>query len=367
MYNEQWMLRALELAKMGTWATHPNPMVGAVIVRDGELLGEGYHKGAGQKHAEIVALDDATARGHDVRGAQIYVTLEPCNHFGKTPPCTQALIAAGIAQCYIGTGDPDLRVHGKGLACLQSAGIHCELGFLQKELSELNAAYFKRATLGLPYVTCKWAMSLDGRIATKTGSSQWITGPEARIDVHLQRSRHDAILVGTNTIRTDNPSLNVRHLACTRQPLRVVLDRTLRIDPSANVFNTELAPTLLITSSNADLKPYESRGIRCMHVAQDNNKLDLDAILRTLARDFAITTLYCEGGAEIFGSLFDLAIPDACDIYLGAVLIGGKDAKSPVAGQGASLMVQAMHMQCRETRRLGNDVLVRVMRNLSEQ
>ncbi|MFA5624840.1 MAG: bifunctional diaminohydroxyphosphoribosylaminopyrimidine deaminase/5-amino-6-(5-phosphoribosylamino)uracil reductase RibD [Bradymonadales bacterium] len=369
MYDERWMRRALELAKKGTWATHPNPMVGALIVRDGVILGEGYHCGAGQKHAEVMAIEDALAKGNELSGAELYVSLEPCNHHGKMPPCTQAIINAGIAQCYVASADPDPRVNGRGVKRLRDAGVGCELGFMQEESSLLNAAYFKLKSTGMPFVTCKWAMSLDGRIATKTGHARWISCEESRIDVHKERARHDAIVVGTGTVMADNPALNVRLIDSQKQPLRVVLDRTLRIPLDYHVFNTKMAPSVLFTSENIDkdLSKYEERGLRVIRVAERNAQLNIEAVLRVLASEFLVTTLYCEGGSQLLGSLLDRRFIDSCDVYLASMIIGGKDAKSPVGGEGISLMSQALDMQCEEFTRIGKDVRLRLRPKFMEE
>ena len=353
-----WMNLAMKEAAKGGWSVHPNPMVGAVIVRDGRMLGCGYHHGAGQPHAEVEALKDAAARHEDVSGSTIYVTLEPCNHFGRTPPCTEALIAAGITRCVVGTVDTDERVRGAGIERLKAAGIKVEVGFLETELYALNAAFFKRTSTGLPYVTAKWAMSLDGHIATRTHHARWVTGDEARRDVHLARAAHDAIMVGTQTVIDDNPQLNVRLDGDYRQPLRVILDRTLRIPIDAHVFNTDSQATVLFTCAT-DTDAYRARGIAVETLAPLHDALPIDEVLRTLVTRYGVTTLYVEGGARLLGSLFDAHDVDAVDVYIAPKLIGGSHAPCAVAGLGIPTMDLASLADLEPPIFLGHDIRLR--------
>ncbi|MCL2325551.1 MAG: bifunctional diaminohydroxyphosphoribosylaminopyrimidine deaminase/5-amino-6-(5-phosphoribosylamino)uracil reductase RibD [Proteobacteria bacterium] len=357
MNDRDWMNLALEEAKRGGWATHPNPMVGAVFVRDGMELGRGYHRGAGFPHAEIEAMRSAEQRGFDLKGSTIYVTLEPCDHFGRTPPCTKALIQAGIARCVIGTTDPDARVSGAGIARLEAAGIPCEVGLCQTELDLLNAPYFKRTRTGLPFVTAKWAMSADGHIATRTGHARWVSGEASRHDVHLARARHEAIMAGTQTVRLDNPMLNVRLEGEHRQPLRVILDRRLSLPLSMQVFDTSAQNTVLFTANqNACLTPYADLGVDIAHVPTIDDALDPEAILRTLVERYGITTLYCEGGARLHGALYDARLIDAVDIYIAPKLIGGLSAPSPMGGQGIAHMQSAALLSSLDILRLDDDI-----------
>ena len=358
--DTDWMTLAMHEAAKGGWAVHPNPMVGAVIVKDGRLLGCGYHRGAGQPHAEVEALRDAEARREDVRGATIYVTLEPCNHYGRTPPCTAALISAGIARCVIGTVDTDARVRGAGIACLRSAGIRVDVGFLEPELHALNVAFFKRTATGLPFVTAKWAMSLDGHIATRTHHARWVTGEEARRDVHLSRAAHDAIMVGTQTVLDDDPQLNVRLEGNYRQPLRVIPDRTLRIPANAKVFDTRAQKTVLFTAEQAhDPSVYENRGIFLETVDASAGVLSLEQTLRTLVSRYGVTTLYVEGGATLLGTFFDAHLVDAIDVYISPKIIGGNKAPCAVAGIGIPTMDLASIADLEPPLCLGNDIRLR--------
>ena len=360
-----WMRRAFEEAAKGGWAVHPNPMVGAVIVKDGREIGCGYHHEAGKPHAEIEALRDAAARGEDVRGATIYVTLEPCNHYGKTPPCTEALIEAGIRRCIIGTVDTDERVRGSGIARLKQAGLDVNVGFLVDELHELNAAFFKRTSTGLPYVTAKWAMSLDGHIATRTRDSRWVTGEAARQDVHKARSAHDAIMVGTQTVIDDNPHLNVRLDGKWRQPLRVILDRTRRIPLGSRVFDTSFQKTVLFTAKDGEfatktkVEDYTFEGVCVEFVPVIDGSLSLIHILKTLVSWYGVTTLYVEGGSKLHGSLFDQHLVDAIDVYVAPKIIGGNEAPIAVAGSGVDRMNLATIANFEQPVLLGNDIRLR--------
>lgn len=351
-----WMKQALAEAAKGGWNVHPNPMVGAVIVKNGHILGSGYHHGAGQPHAEVEALKDAAAHHHDVTGATIYVTLEPCNHFGRTPPCTEAIMAAKLARCVVGTVDTDARVRGTGIERLRQAGIVVDVGFLEDELHALNAAFFKRTSTGLPFVTAKWAMSLDGHIATRTHHARWITGDKARHDVHLARAAHDAIMVGTQTIIDDNPQLNVRLDGNDRQPLRVILDRTQRIPIEAHVFDTHAQKTVLFTTYTTDAQKYLNRGVDVEFIQQEDEKLPLENILRTLVAKYNITTLYVEGGAKLHGAFFDAHFVDAIDVYIAPKIIGGALAPCAVSGHGISTMDLAQIASFDSPILLGQDI-----------
>lgn len=343
-------------AAKGGWNVHPNPMVGAVIVKNGHILGSGYHHGTGQPHAEVEALKDAAARHQDVTGATIYVTLEPCNHFGRTPPCTEAIMAAKLARCVVGTVDTDARVRGAGIERLRKAGIAVDVGFLENELHALNAAFFKRTSTGLPFVTAKWAMSLDGHIATRTHHARWLTGDEARQDVHRARAAHDAIMVGTQTVIDDNPQLNVRLDGNNRQPMRIILDRTQRIPLDANVFDTHAQKTVLFTSDTANQAQYLSRGVDVEFIPQENEQLPLDHILRTLVSKYNITTLYVEGGAKLHGAFFDAHFVDAIDVYIAPKIIGGALAPCAVSGIGIPTMDLAQIADFDPPIQLGQDI-----------
>ncbi len=364
MDDISWMKEAMKEAARAGWDAHPNPMVGAVIVRDGEELGRGYHRGAGQPHAEVEALRDAASRGfEDVRGATVYVTLEPCNHYGRTPPCTEALIRAGVSRCVVGTIDSDPRVCGSGIRRLEAAGIRCEVGLCARALTALNAAFFTRTRFGRPYVTAKWAMTSDGKIATASGSSRWVTGPEARAHVHAQRARHDGIMVGTGTVLADDPQLNVRLDGARRQPVRVILDRRLRIPATARVFErTEVQRTVLFTSGasyearSEHVKALEGLGVSVECVGVTSSGLELREVLGRLVEGYQMTTLYCEGGATLLGALHDMGVIDACHVYVAPKIAGGMGALTCMGGEGVEAMSEATSYRFEDVLRLGEDV-----------
>lgn len=358
--DESWMLQALNEATKGGWQVHPNPMVGAVIVKDGAEIGRGYHRGVGHPHAEVEALKNARENGHDVAGATIYVTLEPCNHFGHTPPCSEALIQSGIARCVMGSLDPNRKVKGGGLQRLLDAGISCQVGVCQKELIQLNAPFFTRTRFNRPYITAKWAMTADGKITSKSGDSKWITGINARHDVHIQRSLHDAIIAGTQTILADNPQLNVRiqDNVC-RQPVRIILDRNLRIPLDFHVFNTQNQRTILFTKErDTDWQPYTDRGIELEFVPENisHTGLELTAVLFRLADKYSFTTLYCEGGSALHGTLHDLGYIDQIHVYIAPKIIGGNNALPPLAGSGIEFMSDATQFIWQPPIVLGEDI-----------
>lgn len=359
MNDTEWMQQAMNEAAKGGWSVHPNPMVGAIIVKDGVELGRGYHHGAGKPHAEVEALHHAEQLGHDVHGASIYVTLEPCNHYGKTPPCTEALISAGIKRCFIGTVDSDKRVRGAGIRRLTEAGIECHVGYCEQELGQLNAAFFTRTSENRPYITAKWAMTADGRTASRTGSSQWITGKEARQDVHAERAIHDAIMAGTQTVLLDNPQLNVRLDGSYRQPVRIILDRHLIIPRHFHIFDTQDQSTILFTSTkDADLSAYTDLGVT-VEIVEENEThtgLDIMQILSCLAEKYTFTTLYCEGGATLHGALNDLGVIDQIHLYMAPKIIGGEQARCCIGGLGKEQMSDAQAYTFETIKRLGNDV-----------
>lgn len=357
MDDRAWMKLAIQEARKIGWKAHPNPMVGAIIVKDGQEIGRGCHHGAGTPHAEVEAILNAKQRGfNDISNATIYVTLEPCNHFGRTPPCTQALIREKISRCVIGTVDPDARMRGSGIRRLINAGIQCEVGVCAQELIQLNAAFFTRTALNRPYITAKWAMTADGATATKSGNSKWITSQPARDDVHIQRALHDAIIAGTQTILCDNPTLNVRLPTPSKQPIRIILDARLKIPPSANVFNTQNQKTILFTAQTDLPKFYASRNIDVHTIPTQNGFLNLTQILNILADQYQITTLYCEGGATLHGSLNDIGAIDQIHIYIAPKLVGSTLAKHCVGGNGVDIMENAAQFSFSQIQAIGPDV-----------
>lgn len=359
------MERALRLAERGRGRTSPNPMVGAVLVRDGangtpDIVGEGFHPRAGEPHAEIFALRQA---GEQARGATLYVNLEPCCHYGRTPPCTQALIAAGVAEVHFAMLDPDPRVAGRGRAELEAAGIRTVLGEREAKARALNEVFVHWITTGRPFVTAKFAMSLDGKIATHTGDARWITGTEARRYVHQLRDQVDAILVGIETVMTDDPQLTTRIEGVTdvRHPLRVILDSTGRIPPTARVVDPALpGRTVVATTSGC---PAECRraladgGVEVLVLPADDGRVSLTALLKTLGQR-EITSLLVEGGGTVLGSFFAHGLVDKVQAFIAPLIIGGRDAPMPVGGTGAARIAEAWRLAAVHVQELGPDVLI---------
>lgn len=349
------MRRALELAGKAEGFTSPNPMVGAVVVKDGKIVGEGYHKKAGGPHAEVHAL---AAAGQQARDADVYVTLEPCSHYGRTPPCAEALINAAPRRVVVAMQDPNPRVSGRGISLLRAAGIDVEVGVLEQEAKQLNRAFIKHITTGKPLVVAKMAMSIDGKIASRTGSSQWITGQHARQSGRALRHHYDAILVGINTVVADNPRLTVRTSGReTINPLRVVLDSQLRIPIDSNVLNVKEAPTWVVTTQQGDQdkREYlEKLGVNVL-VQQGHTRVNLEQLLIELGRH-QITGLVVEGGGVVHGSFFDQDLVDLIYLYMGYKVIGGADAPGPVGGRGISDVNQAQRFKLVEVHHFSEDL-----------
>jgi len=317
----EWMAQAIEIGHQGD--PSPNPHVGAVIVKDGQVVGTGFHVSAGERHAEIVALDQA---GERARGATLYVTLEPCNHFGKTPPCTDAIINAGIARVVAGCPDPNPNVPGGGVAKLRGAGVEVFTGVLSNPCKALIRPWRKYITQGTAYLTLKLATSLDGRIATKTGASKWITSPDSRARGHRLRAAHDAVLVGVSTIVADDPQLTVREGPPARNPIRVIVDSGLRIPLSSTVVTTAAeVPTCVVTTPTSSVKAEEAlaeRGVNVVRVAANTQgRCDMKAALRALAQREVVSVL-CEGGAELAGSLLADQLAEELHFFIAPVLLG---------------------------------------------
>lgn len=312
------MARALQLAERGLWTTSPNPRVGCVLVRDNEIVGEGWHEKAGEPHAEVHALRAAGARA---RGATAYVTLEPCSHHGRTPPCAEALIAAGVSRVVAAMTDPNPLVAGKGLALLEAAGIDTASGLLEREARELNIGFVSRMTRGRPWLRLKAAASLDGKTALNNGVSQWITGPDARRDGHAWRARACAILTGIGTVRDDNPQLNVREVDSTRQPLRVVVDSKLETPLDARILQG--GPTLIAGAVEdvARIEALRALGSEVLILPNPSGKVDLLALLEALARR-GINEVHAEAGFKLNGSLMREGLIDEFLLYYAPCLIG---------------------------------------------
>lgn len=353
-----YMRRALELAREAVGLSSPNPPVGAVVVKDGQIVGEGSTLPAGQSHAEVVALGQA---GERARGATLYTTLEPCCHFGRTPPCTRAIIDAGITHVHAALIDPNSRVKGMGMAQLKDAGITTHLDDESDEATQMVESYIKFITQGLPFVVAKFAMSLDGKIATTSGDSKWITSEEARNHARELRSRFDAIAVGIGTVRSDDPKLTARDPSgnpLERQPLRVVIDSSARTPTTAQLLG-EPGETVVVTSrAQKDRKDtLRATGAQLLCLPAQDGSVDLNALLKALA-EREITSLLVEGGGTLLGSFFDLGLVDKVLAFMSPVILGGMDAPSPVEGVGVPNMAGSIRLKRTRTDLLGQDVLV---------
>lgn len=360
--DQRHMAQALALAEHGLYGTTPNPRVGCVLVRDGAVLAEGWHARAGGPHAEAAAIAEASARGLSLRGATAYVTLEPCNHQGRTPPCARALIEAGVARVVIAMADPNPTASG-GMQALREAGITVECGLLQAEAEALNPGFIARVTRQRPWVRMKIAASLDGRTALVDGRSQWITGAAARQDGHQWRARACAILTGIGTVRDDDPQLNVRDVDTTRQPLRVVIDSRLETPLSARILQGSKTLLLSAIDDPAREAAYAVRGVEVERVPSNaQGKTDLPLVLETLARR-GINELHVEAGAKLNGSLLREGCVDELLIYLAPSVIGdtglGMFALPPLAELAAQ-----QRLQFTDVRQIGDDlrILARVLR-----
>lgn len=352
------MKTALSLAKKAEGRTSPNPMVGAVIVKDGEIVGRGYHKRAGDHHGEINALMEA---GDKARGGELYINLEPCSHFGKTPPCADAVIRAGIKKAFIAMEDPNPQVSGSGIKRLRDAGVEVTVGLLESEAKSLNEVFIKYITTGMPLVTLKAALSLDGRLATKTGDSKWVTGEKARRHVHRMRDRSDAILVGLGTVKKDDPSLTTRLGKAGKDPVRVVLDERLEILPSAKIFEgSDKVKVIIATTDLADKKDIDKiRNLGAEVLTFKNKKgfVPFQPLLESLGK-MGITSLLIEGGGEINASALEEGIVDKVAIFYAPKIIGGREAVGFIGGEGITTLSDAIMLDKVSTRRIGEDFLV---------
>jgi len=346
------MRRALRLAERGRGRVSPNPLVGAVLVRDGTVVGQGAHRRFGQAHAETEAL---VAAGEAARGATLYVTLEPCSHHGHTPPCAEAVAAAGVARTVCAIEDPDPRVAGRGLQRLRAAGMAVEVGLCREEAERQNAAFLKHRRTGRPLVLLKLGQSLDGRIATRTGASRWITSEAARRHAHRWRSYIDVIAVGAGTVLADDPQLNVR-LVRGRDPRPLVIDGRLRVSPGARIFGGERP--ILVTGASVPserLQPFVDRGVEVWALPDEEGRIHLDAVTRA-AGERQITSLLVEGGRALAAAALRDAVVDEVMIYLAPLLIG--DGLPGIGDLGVDEVEQALRLEETRTRRLGPDLLI---------
>jgi diaminohydroxyphosphoribosylaminopyrimidine deaminase / 5-amino-6-(5-phosphoribosylamino)uracil reductase len=355
------MRRALALAARADHQTSPNPMVGAIVVdRWGEFAGEGYHARAGEPHAERLALERA---GERAGAGTLYVTLEPCSHQGRTPPCADAVVDAGVSRVVVAMEDPDHRVAGNGLEKMRRAGIEVEVGIEEEAARQLNRFYIKHRTTGLPWVTVRFAASLDGKIATATGESRWITSEASRVESHRLRQRHDVILVGAGTVAADDPELTNRLPTASRQPLRVVVDSTLRTPPTAKVLTgQEQAPTLVATTARASkeaVAAIQATGAEVVALAAGGTEqhVDLGQLLKLLG-DRGLLSVLVEGGGEVNGAFFDEHLVDGLVAFLAPIVIGGKRAPGAVAGEGVHRLADAFRLSNLEVTTSGDDIMV---------
>ena len=356
-----YMEQALSLAKLALGQASPNPAVGAVVVKGGEVVGQGYTQPPGSHHAEVIALKQA---GREAAGGVMYVTLEPCAHQGRTPPCTGAIISAGVSEVHMSMLDPNPIVSGRGQAELKKAGIKTALGEHEEEAREVNEAYIKFITTGLPFVTVKFAVSLDGKIATKKGDSRWISGPESRKYVHCLRYTSDAIMAGVNTLLADNPHLTTRCSGgkggvARKQPLRVIVDGKGRTPLDSRVFS-EPGKTLLALGRKVrpeEREAFAKAGAEVLESPTASGAVDLERLLRSLG-EREITSVMVEGGGILLGSLFDRGLVDKVIAFIAPIIIGGAGAKTAVVGEGVSKVAESFRLERVKVGRLGDDLMV---------
>lgn len=363
--DREYMARAIRLARQGLYTTSPNPRVGCVLVKDGEIVGEGFHLRAGEGHAEVNALAVA---GEQARGATAYVTLEPCSHYGRTPPCAEALTKAGVARVVAGMVDPNPQVSGRGMRMLADAGIEIADGLLEDQVRELNPGFIKRMEQGLPAVTVKSAISLDGRTAMRSGESQWITGPQARTQVQRLRARSCAIVTGVESIIHDDSALTLREneLALEnaaqivrRQPLRVVLDSQLRTPLDAKILN-QPGRTLVVhcADDNARAAALVQSGAELLRLPEQAGRVDLTALLQHLAKVEQCNEVLVETGATLAGSFIDQQLVDRIELFMAMKLLGS-DAR-PLFELPFTTMAQQVPLQLEQSRQVGNDLWLRL-------
>jgi len=356
MTDEMYMRRALRLAGRGRGGVSPNPMVGAVIVKGSRVVGEGYHRRAGDRHAEIVALDEA---GKKAKNSTMYVNLEPCSHYGKTPPCVGRIIEAGVRRVVVAMKDPNPLVCGKGISKLKRAGVLTELGLFGEEAGRLNEVFVKFTREGVPFVIVKSAMTLDGKIATVQGDSKWISCEKARRFTHRLRSGVDGILVGINTVVEDNPRLNVRHGKCSSQPVKIVVDSRCRIPVNSRVF-TGGRTIVAVTkgcSSGKTKELHNKTGAEVLVVKGNGARVDLKELMDELGKR-QVMSLLIEGGGELAASAFSCGIVDKLFFFIAPRIVGGRCAPTPVGGEGIDRIGEAVKVSRMTARRFGEDILV---------
>lgn len=356
-YDEKYMRLAMQLAGNAIGRTSPNPLVGAVIVKDNRVVGCGWHRKSGTPHAEVHALNQA---GELAQGADVYVTLEPCAHYGKTPPCSKALVEAKVKNVYGGLLDVNPKVAGKGFKILEDAGIHVEYGFLQDELRKQNEVFFKWIEHKKPFIVLKAAMTLDGKIATATGQSKWITNETSRAYGYKLRDIYDGIMVGINTVIEDNPMLTAR-VDGGKNPIRIVVDSSLKIDINANVVQDKSAKTIVATTDKADkdkILKLQAQDVDVIVVDKDeNDKVDIEKLLDILGQQ-NICSILVEGGATLSGSFVAKKLVDKVYFFIAPRIVGGKEAKTPVAGIGILNLQEALALKDIQIEKLEEDILI---------
>lgn len=354
--HEYFMNLAMKLAFKAKARTSPNPCVGALVVKNGRIVGRGYHEKAGLAHAEIIALDEA---GRDSQGATLYVTLEPCAHFGRTPPCVNRIVNSGLKEVVIGMVDPNPLNNGKGISIIKEHKIRVKVGFLEEPLKKMNESFIKYITKRMPFVTLKVAESLDGRIATRTGDSKWITSDKSRLFAHKIRQDYDAIMVGVNTVLRDNPRLDAWFSK--RHPIKIVVDSQLSTPQDANIFSANSSVIIVTLASKAgqetENRKMLSAKARILEVKEKSGQVNLRDMLKKLAQ-LEITNILVEGGGTLNGSLFDERLIDKILFFISPKIIGGKDAIGSVMGSGVSRMDKFIKVNDIKLKRIGEDLLV---------
>jgi len=357
--DEKYMRLALALAKKGAGHTSPNPAVGAVIVKNGRVVGSGYHKRCGSAHAEVNALAMA---GAAAGGATLYVTMEPCNHFGRTPPCTEAIIAGGIKNVIIAMKDPNPVTNGRGIRTLHRHGIKTAVGLFKEEAAALNRPFIKSVTRKLPFVTVKIAESLDGKIATRTGDSRWITGEDSRRYVHKLRGMADAVMVGAHTAAKDDPLL-LCGIKGARQPARIIVDSGLKTPPGLKIFRTSsVSPVILAATGAASLaraKRYQKKGARVLFLRAKCGRVDLKDLFRKLA-GMGIIDVLVEGGGTLIANIVEERLADRFLFFIAPKIIGGAAAVTSVEGKGVARIRQAVTFSEIAVKKFKKDILIEV-------
>ena len=359
MNDEHFMQMALDLAIKGEGFTSPNPMVGAVVVKGDRVVGDGFHEVVGGPHAEVNAID---AAGKQAAGATLYVTLEPCNHTGRTPPCTSKILDAGISRVVVAMPDPNVNVAGGGLEVLKQHGLEVVCGVCEAQARKLNEAFIAYVTTGRPFVIAKCAATLDGRIATRSGDSKWVTGEAARRFVHRVRHAVDAIMVGINTVRMDDPSLTTRlENGRGKDPVRIILDTHLSISPDARVLQQDSAADTILVAAKAVAQRkkaiIEKDGVRVIEAALKHDRIDIGALMAQLGA-MEISSLLIEGGSQVLGSAFRAGIVDKVQFFFAPKILGGDDGIPICSGPGAKLMGQSIALKDTVVHRFDDDVLI---------